>query len=139
VVLNVATPLPFTATADARVVAPSVNLTVPVGTPEPEVTVAVNVTDWPKVDGFGADVTPVLVAIRTICAVVPLLFCQPFAPVNEAVIVWLPDARAVVLKLAIPLPFTATLDAKVVAPSVKFTEPVGTPPPEVIVAVNVTD
>ena len=25
----------------------------PVGVPEPEVTVAVNVTDWPTVDGFG--------------------------------------------------------------------------------------
>ena len=37
------------------VAAPSLNVTVPVGVPAPgavAVTVAVNVTDWPKTDGF---------------------------------------------------------------------------------------
>ena len=39
-----------------RVVAPSRNVTVPVGVPgETLATVAVNVTDWPVTDGFGAE------------------------------------------------------------------------------------
>src|SRR6185369_9828909 len=69
----------------------------------------------------------------------PLLSAQPAAPVKEAVTVWLPTASAVVLKAAWPVPSTATLDARVVAPSVKVTVPAGTPAPEVTVAVNVTD
>src|SRR6476619_3775250 len=47
------------------VVAPSLNVTVPVGVPEPgpvAVTVAVNVTDPPKFDGFVPDTTAVVVA-----------------------------------------------------------------------------
>src|SRR5262245_26116793 len=44
-VLNAAWPVPSTGTLDARTLAPSVNVTVPAGTPLPEVTVAVNVTD----------------------------------------------------------------------------------------------
>jgi hypothetical protein len=62
VVLNVATPLLFTATFDASVVAPSANATVPAGVPAMEVTVAVKVTDCPNVEGFGEEVTVVAVA-----------------------------------------------------------------------------
>ena len=40
-------------TGAPRLVTPSLNCTVPVGVPEPEVTVAVKLTDWPTVDGFG--------------------------------------------------------------------------------------
>jgi hypothetical protein len=38
-----------------RVVVPSVNVTVPVGVPPVPVTVAVKVTCWPSVDGFGEE------------------------------------------------------------------------------------
>jgi len=50
-VVNVATPATM-GTLDASGVAPSMNVTVPVGVPAPDVTVAVNVTDWPNTDGF---------------------------------------------------------------------------------------
>jgi hypothetical protein len=69
----------------------------------------------------------------------PLLFTHPVAPVNDAVIVWLPTARVVVLNAACPLPFTATFDASVVAPSLNVTVPVGVPAADVTVAANVTD
>ena len=42
------------------VVVPSLNVTVPVGVPAPgalTVTVAVNVTDWPKTDGLADEVS----------------------------------------------------------------------------------
>ena len=44
------------------VVAPSLNVTVPVGVPAPgrsTVTVAVNVTDWPKTEGLAEEVSVV--------------------------------------------------------------------------------
>ena len=45
-----------------RVAVPSLNVAVPVGVPEVVAfTVAVNFTVCPKVDGFGADVSAVLV------------------------------------------------------------------------------
>src|SRR5215213_10355286 len=45
--------VPFvSACAEPRLRPPSLNWTVPVGVPEPEVTVAVNVTDWPKSEGL---------------------------------------------------------------------------------------
>jgi hypothetical protein len=45
-----------------------VNCTVPVGVPPLLVTVAVNVTDWPTVDGFTDDVTAVVVLTGfTVC------------------------------------------------------------------------
>ncbi len=51
-----------------RVVAPSLNVTVPVGVPLPggvEVTVAVKVTAWPNTDGLPEAVTAVLVSALT--------------------------------------------------------------------------
>ena len=131
-VLNDAWPLPFTTTAEARVVAPSVKVTVPVGVPAPlfaAVIVAVKVTDCQYEEGLGADATVVTVPSWTTCGTeLPLLFCHPLVPVNDAVMVWLPAGRAEVLKDAWPLPFTATPDANVVAPSVKATVPTGSPP-----------
>ena len=62
VVLNEAWPDPFTVTFDAQTVDPSVKVTVPTGTPPLEVVVEVNVTDWPKVEGFGEDAAVVVVA-----------------------------------------------------------------------------
>ena len=52
---------------------------------------------------------------------------------------WFPSAKLLLLKLACPLPFSATLAARTVAPSVNVTVPVVTGlPPEVTVAVKVT-
>jgi hypothetical protein len=52
-------------------VAPSKNVTVPVGVPEAVATVAVKVTLWPNVDGFKDEVTVVVVvaggAAFTVC------------------------------------------------------------------------
>src|SRR2546422_10635368 len=54
--------LPLTSVTVARAVAPSLNVTVPVGTPAAEVTVALRVTACPVVDGFGVEVRVVVVA-----------------------------------------------------------------------------
>src|SRR5438093_1386456 len=58
-VVNVATPLAFSATV-ASVLGPSLNFTLPGGMPPDEVTVAVNVTDWPGRDGLTDDVNAVV-------------------------------------------------------------------------------
>ncbi len=54
--------LPLTRVTVPSAVAPSRNVTVPVGTPAAEVTVALRVTACPVVDGFGVDVSLVVVA-----------------------------------------------------------------------------
>ena len=62
-VVNVAWPEPLRVTLDASAVAPSLNVTVPAVTGLPPlVTVAVNVTVWPNVDGLGDEVSAVVVA-----------------------------------------------------------------------------
>jgi len=66
---SVATPLALTAD-DPRFVAPSKNVTVPVGVPDELVTRAVNTIVCPNVDGFADDVSPVVVPINapfTVC------------------------------------------------------------------------
>ena len=62
-VLNDARPEPSTGTFDAQTVAPSVKVTVPTGTPPPEVVVEVKVTDWPKTEGLGEEVAVVVVMV----------------------------------------------------------------------------
>ena len=53
-----------------RVVAPSRNVTDPVGVPELLLTVAVKVTDCPANDGFAEDATTVVVAaLFTVCVI----------------------------------------------------------------------
>ena len=50
----------------ARVAAPSLNVTVPVGVPAPgatAATVAVKVSDWPKTDGLGPVVRATVVVV----------------------------------------------------------------------------
>jgi hypothetical protein len=56
-------PLLFTVTADPAALPSTLNCTVPVGVAVPlaAVTVAVNVTDWPEVDGFSEDCSVVVV------------------------------------------------------------------------------
>src|SRR2546422_523714 len=59
--------LPLTSVTVPSAVAPSLNVTVPVGTPVAGgtgLTVAVNVTAWPVVDGLGVEVRLVLVFSR---------------------------------------------------------------------------
>src|SRR5262245_31480870 len=62
-VLSVAWAEPFNG-ALPSVMPPSRNVTVPVGIPVPPVTVAVNVTVCPQVEGFGDEVTALAVATR---------------------------------------------------------------------------
>ena len=134
VVLNEAWPAPSTDTLDAHTVAPSVKVTVPVGTPPLEVVVEVKVTDWPKTEGFGeARSVVVVVALAAFttwgeAASFPLLPSHPVVPVNVAVMVWLPTESVAVLKEAWPVPSTVTLDARTVEPSANVTVPAGTPP-----------
>src|SRR5437868_2924413 len=63
--LIVALPLPSSVCGEPRLVAPSLNWTLPVGTSLLPVvvlaTVAVKVTLWPKLEGFGVELTVVLV------------------------------------------------------------------------------
>ncbi len=75
VVLNDARPELSTGTFDAQTVVPSVNVTVPVGTPALEVVVEVKVTNWLKTEGFGEELAVVVVVavVCTACTVLPLL------------------------------------------------------------------
>ena len=60
----VATPLAFRLTAEPKFTPSILNWTLPLGVPVPgdtAVTVAVNVTDWPKTEGLDEDATLVLV------------------------------------------------------------------------------
>ncbi len=68
VVANVAFPALFSEVV-LRTVAPSLNVTLPVGVPEaPGVTITVKVTDFPRPDGFADDESEVVVV-----AVIPKL------------------------------------------------------------------
>ena len=79
-VVQVATPLPFTATLLQTAVAPSLNVTVPVGTPVPcGVTVAVKVTGWLEMLGFRLDASAVVVAALL---TVSVKFCTAFGVVE---------------------------------------------------------
>src|SRR5881628_35048 len=86
-VINVAWPV--VSVPVPSVVAPSLNVTVPVGVPAPgaaAATVAVNVTAWPNTDGLGA---------AAMSVALPALFT-----------VWVKLGDVLVLKLP-PPPFTA--------------------------------
>src|SRR2546425_1171232 len=130
--------LPLTSVTVPSVVAPSLNVTVPVGTPAPDVTVELSVTVWPTVEGLGVEVRLVLefpaftVCVRT----ADVLAANVAFPLNAAVSEWLPTARVVTLSEALPL--TSVTVPSVVAPSLNVTVPVGTPAPEVTVALSVT-
>ena len=64
-VLRVALPAEFRL-LEPRIFVPSENVTVPVGVPATAVTVAVNVTDCPRVEGLREDVRLVLVVALTV-------------------------------------------------------------------------
>src|SRR5205809_738285 len=130
--------LPLTSVTVPSVAAPSLNVTVPVGTPAPELTVELKVTVWPTVEGFGEEVRLVLefpaftVCVRT----ADVLAANVAFPLNAAVREWLPTARVVTLSEALPL--TSVTVPSAVAPSLNVTVPVGTPAPDVTVALSVT-
>src|SRR2546425_7776970 len=67
--------LPLTSGTRLPLLTPSTwNWTLPPGTPVVELTVAVNVTAWPKVEGVGEDVSVVAVsALFTVWATLPVL------------------------------------------------------------------
>ena len=58
-----------------KVVEPSLKVTMPVGTPPLEVTVAVKVTDWLNTEGLADELTVVVVekTFCTVCTTLPLL------------------------------------------------------------------
>ena len=126
---------------------PSQNFTEPVGLAPPavpEVMVAVRVTGWPKPDGFGDDVTVVVVeAAFTTWVTLPLPELKLLSPLYSAVMVRLPPGnwKGLVVKVATP-PLSATGPPRMVLPSLNVTVPVGVPLPPVVgatVAVKVTD
>jgi hypothetical protein len=79
---------------------------------------------------LGEELTAVVLeSLLTTCGAAessPLLAAKVVSPLYEAVMVWLPTANAVVLKVALAA-LRATPEASVVAPSRKFTVPVGVP------------
>src|SRR5438105_12216692 len=97
-----------------KVLAPSLNVTVPLGVFELEalgVTVAVNVTAWPNSAGLGEAASVVVVAMAdggevTVCVsaaeVLPLKFVSP---PYTAVIEWLATVRLLVVNVACPEAF----------------------------------
>lgn len=125
-----------------KFVLPSLKMTVPAGAivPAEGVTVVVNVTAWPYVEGFGEDVTLVLVAIAlTVCVNTgEMLPLKLVLPAYTAVIGCAPPYNFVVVKAACPL--FSVMVAKLALPSLRMTVPVGTIVPEdcVTTAVKVT-
>jgi hypothetical protein len=135
-VANVATP--ELSVPVPSVVAPSRNVTVPVGVPPVPVTVAVNVTDWPAVEGLTEEVSVVVLAFvfTTWVTTEDVLAAKLESPPYCAVIEWEPRASVDVENDAAP-PLSVPVPS-VVAPSRNVTVPVGIPPVPVTVAVNVT-
>lgn len=126
---------------DPSVVVPSLNVTLPIGVPEVEVTVTINVTDCPYVDGFSDEVIAevVVIALLTLCVntgdVLPVKFASP---PYIAVIEWEPIAKVEVAKAANP-PSSMPVPS-VLVPSLNVTVPVGVPEIAAItVAVKMTD
>jgi hypothetical protein len=120
---------------------PSVKLTLPVGAKP--VTAAVKVTFAPATDGLAElDSAVVLVALLTTCekfVLVEPLFVA--SPLYTALMLWVPTVRLLVVHVAVrilpaPVSAAAAQPAIEVAPSRKFTVPVGAEP--LTVAVKVT-
>ena len=78
-IVNIA--LPLLTVPVPRVEEPFLKVTIPVGVPAVDVTVAVKVTDLPNVDGFNEDATEVEVIASTFCSrtddVLPLMLTAP--------------------------------------------------------------
>ena len=127
---------------EPSVLVPSLNVTVPVETAVPgalATTVAVNVTDWPLIDGFCDEITVVVVASLFTVWVKgeAVLALKLESPLYAAVMEFAPTASVEVVKLAWPVPSRFEVPS-VVAPFLNVTVPVGMPPLELTVAVKVT-
>jgi hypothetical protein len=127
--------VPPTSVTVASVVAPSLNVAVPVGLVP--LTVAVRVTDWPLAEGLSDEVT--LVVVNTIAEMVWLNAPDTLAPLFAspeyvAVMLWAPVVSVLIVKAA-DVPVIVAVPS-VVAPSLNTTEPLGLLP--VTVAVKVT-
>ena len=128
---------------DPSEVAPSENVTVPVGVPPAVlVTVAVKVTDWLPTEGFSDEVSIVVVgAALTVCRMIWDALEGNFAsPLYCAEIICGPTTREDVAKVATALEFNVTAVPIRTPVSMNITVPVGVPVVELVtVAVNVTD
>ena len=135
--------LPAESVGLPRIAAPSLNVTVPVGVPALEVTVAVKFTLVPYVEGFSELTTTVaLAALFTVCVSAVEVLARKLASLLYTAVMECGDALAVsadVVNVAVPA--LSALDPNVVAPSLKVTVPVGVPPngPGTTLAVNFTD
>jgi aromatic ring-cleaving dioxygenase len=112
-----------------RSIVPSLNVTVPVGVPEPGSTTAtdaVKVTVCPKRLGLVGD-SIVVVLSRTCWFRVAVLAMKFASPLYVAVMEWLPLVRAAVEMVAAPA--VNGTASRTVVPSLKVTVPVGIPAP----------
>jgi hypothetical protein len=136
-------PLPVASTALPNVVPPLINVTVPVGATYPLVTVAVNVTAWPALEGFSEEASVVVVLAALITWLSAEEVEAPKFPVAAytTVIESVPSGRLEVVSVAVllvPLPAVKVAVPIAVAPFMNVTEPVGAADPLETVAVNVT-
>jgi hypothetical protein len=140
--LNVKVAFPPDSAAKPSFVAPFMNVTEPVGLPvegATAATVAANVTVCPNAEGFGDELSVVLLdATLTVCdRVDEVLVVYIMLPVYVAVMEWPPMSNAEVVKDAFPLLIVP--EPIVLAPSLNMTFPLIVPEVgEVTVAVNVT-
>ena len=118
--------------------APSENVTKPVGVPIPDETAAVKVTLVPSSAGLGVATRSVVVgAALTVWVTGKLeLDAKAGSPLYAAVTTWSPTVRPTVETLAWPAVTVPTPSG--VTPSEKATVPVGVPAKDVTVAVKVT-
>jgi hypothetical protein len=120
-------------------VAPSLNVTVPVGVPEVAgFTVAVKVTAWPTADGFTEETTEVVDAAWVTAweRAGEVLAPKLASPLYTAVMECVPTVSVEVVNVAVPALSEPVPNATV--PFLNVTVPVGVPDVAVTVAVNVT-
>ena len=121
---------------------PSTNITCPVGVPPIVLeTVAVNVTDWPPMEGFNEEVTVDVVGLTFTTSEIALdvLTAKIESPPYCAVIECVPTTNADVFKVASALEFNVLVPT-IVPLSRNVTVPVGVPLVKLFtIAVKVTD
>src|SRR5262245_16928862 len=130
-----ATPLPSTVMSpisfplSRKLTAPTVG-----AGPDAALTVAVNVTDWPDTVVVLLEPSDVVVSIGLTVTVKlgESLVAKLVLPRNRAKRVWVPTDSVLVLVVSVPPP--SVPEATTVAPSRKFTAPVGVPAADVTVA-----
>src|ERR1051326_2694554 len=140
-VLKLALPPPLSVFVPSTV-APSLNVTVPVGVPRAgtfAVTVTVKLTAWPEVDGLSDELTAVVVppALTGWLMAAEGTALKFGSPLYVALMLCGPAPNAAVLNVACPVPFKFTVPSAV-APSLNVTLPVGTPAELGTAPLNVT-